>query len=159
MGDEEKTLYLVGPCTIGADFNFEGQRMFEILYEKLKEISSDYKLVPVLVGLDAQNDFMELLSKTIYSDDIVLVLDAFGNDILSLTGKDGLSANDVFSEYDETDWLYTDTRMHTTEKGNRILAERIMEKLVVPTIAENNIEKHFTVHQAEEKQFFLTPCH
>lgn len=31
MGDEEKTLYLVGPCTIGADFNFEGQRMFEIL--------------------------------------------------------------------------------------------------------------------------------
>lgn len=158
LGSGPRNLYLLGPCTIGADNNFEGDRMFEVLARKLEDAGIGYRVVPVLIGVDAPNDFNELLSRDIQSDDLVLILDHVDEATQRMVGERRcVDATKVFDACSDTDWLFTDTRFHTTAHGNRVLAEAMMDRLIVPAWGER--PAHALAHAAERRAYQLTPRH
>lgn len=156
-GEGAKTLYLLGPCTIGFDANLENQRLFEVLSRKLEQAGLPYRVVPIFISTDSLNDFNRLFEEKLYSDDLVLVIDTLDETMFTELGERGWLADHVLDK-EGADWLYSDSRMHTTEAGNEILSDGIIENLIIP-LCEKEERGHHLLNEPQEKVFHLSPKH
>ena len=125
IGEHRKTIFLVGPCIIGGWGNPDGERLGEILYEKIQKAGMDYQIRLVAMNENTKSNKKEMLENDVKKNDIVMIVTDIASDYeLDLTPK--------YNSYKGSKFLYTDLPIHTTVTANKLIADELIEKVIKP---------------------------
>ncbi len=132
LGDGTRTLYLVGPCIVGGFDNQEGEKLAQIISNKLSQKSKKWKVssIPLLDG-DLQ-DKKEILKNTIKKNDVVLLINRNLEDF-------EYDMTEAYNTYSGNNYMYTNIPIHTTVTGNKIISDRLIKDIIIPLNNNMNI--------------------
>lgn len=126
IGKSNRTLYLIGPCIVQGWENPEGERLADLLYQKLTDTGYDYQIECLSFLNDSlRGKNTEILEHTIRRNDIVILLNR------SLLQYE-IDITPAFHSYDGEKWLYQEMPIHTTAAGNDLIADIILKKIIRP---------------------------
>lgn len=123
VGCEARKIFMVGPCIVTGEAQLEGEDLPNILYRGLQKLGMQYEIIRVRCNATKENVYKKILEYDICANDIVIFLERFGKEY-------DLDLTDYYSHYSGKEWLYQDTPSHTTERGNEIVANAIIENIV-----------------------------
>ena len=147
LGDGLRTIYLVGPCIAAGWENFEGDTFGDVLYEKLKSLQLDYKIVEVLIQRYTRSNIKSILEYDIKKNDIVLIID----DIIDIEKAD-INLDYIYNDYIGEKWLYSDYPIHTTYECNQLIANELMKYIIIPLSNKaNEAFDQFILHKKERQ--------
>lgn len=144
FGDYTKTLYLVGPCIVMGDANFEKESLPEILAGKIREsFESGYTVQPIRQIVQNDREIPEILTYNIKKNDIVIFVN-----YVAIAGEFDLT--DLYNSYEEGKWLYQDEPIHPTVTGNRLIADFVIEKIIRPVYESgDSLQDDEVIYQGE----------
>jgi hypothetical protein len=121
--NENRTIFLVGPCITAGSENFEGEKLAQILKAKLDRLGLSYKIKCVAMYL---YDSYKILEENINKNDIVFIFNRqlYENEF------------DLTPYYDNYDikrggkFLYLDLPIHTSVTGNNLVADILIDNYI-----------------------------
>lgn len=122
-----RTIFLVGPCIVGGWETFQGESLYDKFYECLMKLKLNYNIVEVVIGRAPSLNTREILEYDIKRNDIVIFLD----DIIDKDTAD-IDLDYLYNNYRGDKWLYTDEPIHTTSKGNELIAYELLQNVIKP---------------------------
>lgn len=145
MGEgAERTIYLIGPCIVGG-CSPSKKYVAQILNELLEQCDLPYKIIKVM-GNFFPNEIMEY---NICRKDIVIYI---GTD---LDCKDYDLAEE-YEEYDGIKNLCTNITMHASQAGCELIANSILNYIIIPHNQNiNTLKNNPILHYAEPDQLKL----
>lgn len=122
-----RTIFLVGPCTVGGWEAFSEESLCDMLYKQLISLKLNYSIVNVVIGKTLSLITKEILEYDIKRNDIVLFIE-------SVFDKEAADINldYLYNNYKGDMWLYTDEPLHTTYKGNELIASELINNVIKP---------------------------
>ena len=140
---ERKTIYLYGTCLINTTLNAQGEDLATVFYEMVKE---EYNVVAISdVGYEVAFS-KRILEYDIKRHDIVLLF------FFNLVDAD-IDLTSLYNTYSGDKWLYQDHPIHATVTGNRLVAELLYEKVIIPNMIEPSVKKGKDIIYFGEPQF------
>lgn len=137
MGNGTRTIFLVGPCIVAGWEAFPGDGLGEKLYKKLISSGLDYKIVNVYVTARPDSNIKKILEYDIKENDIVIFID------------DNIEEADfnfdyIYNNYMGDKWLYSDRPIHTTNTGNELISDELINNIIQPIfkISEDVCDKN-----------------
>lgn len=145
-GEDKRTIYIVGPCLVVGWINPDGETLAQVMYEKLRSKKMNFMVCPVrqMTEGELDNETTNILSYDIRKNDIVIFIDQYMDEC-------ELDMTELYNCYKGDKWLYQDLYpIHTTITANRLIADAIIEKIIVPIERKNNkLEEHEIIYHAE----------
>lgn len=124
IGRGKRKIYLVGPCLVVGWIHFEDEELAFILSNMLSNRGYEYEIVKILQTRTMDDSLYKVLNYDIFEDDLVIFLD-------DLFIQYELDLKQVYDDYQGELWLYTDIPIHTTKKGNELIAETLFNKIIL----------------------------
>lgn len=124
IGCGKRKIYLVGPCLVAGWIHFEDEELAFVLSDMLSKRGCEYEIVKILQTRTVEDSLYKVLNHDIFDDDLVIFLD-------DLFTQYELDLKQVYDDYHGELWLYTDIPIHTTKKGNELIAETLIDKIIL----------------------------
>lgn len=127
LGRGSRKIYLVGPCIVAGTENPPGERLGDILYQKMQDLGlcDDCEIEFVPLQMDESMKLYNILEYDISSKDLVIFIHynlyEYEIDMASL-----------YNSWSGEKWLYQDKPIHTTVTGNEQIADVLIEKIIGP---------------------------
>lgn len=159
--EAKRTIYLVGPCIIAGWEGIPGDTLCELLNKELIRLRLDYNIVQVVISSYSNFNNKRILEYDIKRNDIVLFIDNLIDD-----GIADINFSYIYNNYEGgKKWLYSDEPIHTSRKGNELIIQELLRKVIIP-LARNSLnilnekiihtgKKQFTYEESVELQNYL----
>lgn len=131
IGKGKKTIFLVGPCIVGGWENPDGEKLGEILLHKIENVGIKYQIHCVSMNMDDTSNVKEMLQNDVKKNDIVLIF------MHSLSSYE-IDTTDLYNDYHGDKFLYTDHPIHSTVTANKLIADWLIKKIILPIEASSN---------------------
>lgn len=142
-----KRIFLVGRCTVGGWENIPEDSLTLILKQKLDIINLDYSVISVVLLAHADQNWGTILEYDIHQNDIVIFID----EIFDKKEAD-LDLSYLYNQCTEDRWLYTNLPVHTTRKGNELIADELIKYFIEPVTKRSDGKLDLNILHKEEEQ-------
>lgn len=143
LGKGSRKIYLVGPCIVTGIGNPPGERLGDILYQKMQdlELYHDCEIEFVPFQMEETMKLYNILEYNISNNDLVIFIHHNLYDY-------ELDVTSLYNSWSGEKWLYQDIPIHTTVSGNERIADILIEKIIKPFHAVLPVNK-FTMWKGE----------
>lgn len=129
---EQKRLYIVGPCIVTGGMDPAEECFIPVLERLLRKYSIDKEYAIEIIGTShySMDGIGRIYETDLHENDVVIFLD----DFLKNLSSDDLDLTEAFNQYQGENWLYRDVPIHSTVYGNELIAEEIINKIIIRRI-------------------------
>lgn len=143
FGSGERRIFLVGGCTVNGYAGFHGDELATILNDVL---DGEYTIQCVSMVRFETTIKHKILEQDIRSNDLVILIDygwGWCNSAIDIVS--------LFNGYAGDKWLYFDDPSHTTKYGNRLMAEAIADRIILPHFESVIGKKNAVIHRGSPR--------
>ncbi len=141
-------IFFVGPCIVAGGIEKEENLIRNICKEELQRRGFQAEMVTINVQRYTPDAISELESYDLTNLDIVIIIE--DADIISEISDSDIDIAPVFNSYKGDKWLFYDWVIHTTIYGNRLIADKIIEKIIPMLNRMKDISKKVLIRKTEK---------